>query len=258
MVLGGLRELKLPFRVIGGGSNVLISSSGLDEVVVKLGGAFKEVISEERRGAGRMYVGAGASLMRLSREVSQGGLSGLEFAGGIPATVGGAVVMNAGAHGGEMASVLDEIDILSYDGHETTLPMSAITYEYRRVHLPPHVIVIGAALRLTPSTPAACEDRRRECLEYRKQTQPLSEPSLGSIFRNPFPDRSAGYLLEQSGLKGESCGEAAYSTKHANWIVNPTKRARSEDIIALIERGKHRVRERFDVSLEPEIRIWSR
>ena len=197
--------------------------------------------------------------------MSAAGLSGLEFAAGIPASLGGALVMNAGAHGEELSNIVQSVAVLSTDGKLVLRSASEMKYSYRHSELLPGEVVIGSALRLEPADPEQIRQRRSSCLEYRKKTQPLSMPSAGSAFRNPSRQNSpdgkisqpaAAQLLEEVGLKGYAAGGVSYSTLHSNWLVRTGEQARTSELETLIDLGIRKVRDRFDIELRPEIVIW--
>lgn len=248
-----LSEFKVKFRILGAGSNLLIPDAGVEGAVIRLGRNFRyfEPLNE----AGLFKVGAAMSLMSLSRELSAAGFSGLEFAGGIPATVGGAVRMNAGAHGAEISQVLESVEILA-DGEIASLKAASLQFSYRQAGIPANSLILAATIRLAAGSPDEIETKRRKFLEYRKDTQPLTTPSFGSVFKNPAPDRSAGSLIEQAGLKGRSVGGAQISPMHANWIINSKKNARCSDIAALINICKQEVQKSFGVELCEEVVYW--
>jgi UDP-N-acetylmuramate dehydrogenase len=248
-----LAEHSQPFRIIGAGSNVLISDQGLRGFLIKLGGDFKKV---NPVGNGLFEIGGAASLMLLSRELSQAGWSGLEFAGGIPASLGGAVFMNAGAHGSEIGPLIQEIVGVDSAGATVQIAGKDLPWRYRQSGLPAGLIIAKVVLELTLGDLTEIKERRERCLAYRKQTQPLSQPSAGSIFKNPSPELAAGALIEQVGLRGAAEGYAEISSKHANWIVNPSKQALSREVIALIERAQREVHLQTGHRLEPELQIW--
>lgn len=243
---------EVPWRALGAGSNVLISDKGLSGVTIRLGRGFREVGS---LGGGRFQVGGAASLMTLCRDLSEGGFAGLEFAGGIPATFGGAVRMNAGAHGGEIWGVLEEVSV-ALKGEEVKFKQDEVSFSYRRSGLPADCIILGGVLRLKESSREVTSNRRAEYLAERKRRQPLTAPSAGSVFKNPEPDRTAGMLIEQSGLKGFKIGGAVVSELHANWIINPEKNATASDVQRVIGECQERVREKFGVHLEQEVISW--
>jgi UDP-N-acetylmuramate dehydrogenase len=240
-------------RVLGFGSNVLVADQGIRGWVVRLGQSFRSV---ERLEGDRFIIGGGASLMSVARKISGDGFSGLEFAAGIPASLGGAVFMNAGAHGAEIAERLERVSVVMSDGSFRVFERDELPWKYRHSGLPREATVISAELTLPSGDKEriarACSDN----LAHRKNTQPLSLPSAGSVFKNPSPELSAGKLLEDAGLKGVSVGGAMISSLHANWIVNPDRRASASDVLALISLCQERVSERSGIDLEPEVRLW--
>jgi UDP-N-acetylmuramate dehydrogenase len=252
-ILAVLSKEGLPYRVLGAGSNVLISSRGLSGLTLRLGRGFRYQIKD---GEKKLRVGASTSLMSLSREVSEQGLSGLEFAGGIPASLGGAVVMNAGAHGGQLADVLTSVQVVLPDGATEVLGAEDLELSYRHSKLPPGAVVTEVELSLAAGDPQKIAERRQHFLAERKLRQPLQSPSGGSVFRNPSPETSAGSLIEQAGLKGRELGGARVSELHANWIVNESRKATDEDVRGLIALCQAEVRSRFGVELRPELVVW--
>ncbi len=244
---------KLPYRILGNGSNLLVNDAGVAECVIRLGKGFRYC---REAGTGLFESGGGTSLMSLSRELSEQGIAGLEFAGGIPGSLGGAVCMNAGAHGGEMAQLLQEVEWVSADGEQVTTPASCLAFAYRHSELPAGAVVTRMQLKLAASDAAICRERRAHFLAERKARQPLTASSAGSVFRNPSPDRSAGYLIEQAGLKGRQLGGAAVSTLHANWIINPDRQASARDVLGLIGVCQEEVKAKFGVLLKPEVVLW--
>lgn len=247
-----LNSSSIRYRILGNGSNLLIPDSGVAEVVIRLGRGFRKVIE---LGAGRLKVGGASALMTVSREVSQAGLLGLEFAGGIPASVGGAIYMNAGAHGGEMSSIVETVTVMLPGGEIGELKANDLNFSYRKSSLPAGAIVTEAVLRLTPSLPEETSRRRAEFLAYRKSTQPLTQPSFGSVFVNP-PEDKAGRLIEAAGLKGSACGGVSISSLHANWIVNPERTGTTADVLDLMCRCQEIISSKFGVALHPEVVRW--
>lgn len=245
-----------PYRVIGRGSNLLIADEGVSGITIKLGERFslmREIGRETETNVGdllradqlprmrRFRVGAAAYLPKISKELSEAGLSGLEFAGGIPGTVGGAICMNAGAHGAEMADVVDKVFLVTAKGDVVQLAYRDLKPSYRHGGLPEGSIVTAVELCLREGDISLIRQHRESCLESRRKAQPLHLPSAGSVFRNPSVELTAGYLLEACGLKGASEGGAMISEMHANWIVNSGKRASAADVKRLIERCKEAV-----------------
>jgi len=229
-----------PYRVIGAGSNLLVSSRGLSERVVKLAGEFA-------KGGPDGWVGAGATLPGVVHAAREAGLSGLEGLFGIPAVIGGAVRMNAGTRYGWMSDVLEEVEVWNGRTFER-YPASEMAFGYRTSRLPPGVLT-RARLALVPSN----RDRVRQAMarvDQARKGQPTS-PSAGCIFKNPVAD-SAGRLIDAAGLKGFRVGDAMVSPQHANFIVN-LGGATSDQVLTLI----HHVRDAVTVPLELEVEIWS-
>jgi UDP-N-acetylmuramate dehydrogenase len=243
----------LPSRVLGAGSNVLIDDEGIPGFTIRLGKGFR---SWQELGSGRFLVGAGMSLMSLSRDTADAGFSGLEFAGGIPASIGGAVRMNAGAHGGEMSSVIQSIEVVTPTGELQQAGVSELGFSYRHSELPPGCCIVGATLQLIPSTREKTSALRAEHLAERKKRQPLSSPSAGSVFKNPSPTRSAGAVLDEAGLKGVELGGAQVSRMHANWIINPKRTATAFDVRSLIKHCQSEAQRKVGVALQPEVILW--
>lgn len=248
-----LTTRRLRSRVLGAGSNLLIPDDGVIEPVLRLGERFRAIYPLE---GGRFRIGGGASLMTTSRAFSEGGWSGFEFAGGIPASVGGALFMNAGAHGGSIGERVVEVEVSLPDGSLVRLDPRELQFEYRHALLPEGAVVTEITVQLTQSDPITSSQVRAENLAARKRTQPLSKPSAGSVFRNPTPERPAGRVLEEAGMKGAAEGGAQVSELHANWIINPTRSATAADVRVLIERCQKAALERCGISLRPEVVVW--
>jgi UDP-N-acetylmuramate dehydrogenase len=250
--LGCLRSYKQLSFVLGAGSNLLIADAGIVQPVIRLGKGFK---SWEQKG-NEFVVGAGASLMNVSRTFSDAGWSGLEFAGGIPASIGGAIRMNAGAHGGEMAHVLSWIEVLSREGELVRLAQKELCMSYRHTQLPDGAVVVRAGFSLRESDASKTAALRADYLSERKRRQPLHMPSVGSVFRNPSSELSAGAVLESVGMKGQTHGGAQISAMHANWIVNPERKALASDVSALIQRCQEQALRQRGIRLTPEVVSW--
>jgi UDP-N-acetylmuramate dehydrogenase len=247
------RQEGLPIRILGNGSNLLIADSGLEGISVKLSGDLRRVqaISDSR-----FEVSAGCSLMSLARQLSKDGFSGLEFAAGIPASVGGAVFMNAGAHGGEIGERVEWVECVTAEGDLRRIAHAELEWRYRSSGLDPELFVMSVGVRLTPGDRDVIGSQLAHNLEERRRRQPLSQPSAGSVFKNPSLQDPAGRLLEQVGLKGARVGGAQVSTLHANWIVNPEKSASARDVQGLIELCQAKVFEATGQKLQPEVRMW--
>jgi UDP-N-acetylmuramate dehydrogenase len=248
-----LAENKQNCKILGAGSNLLIADQGLPGWVIKLGSGFR-VVQHVKESV--YEVGAAMPLMLLSRDLSEQGFSGLEFAGGIPASLGGAVYMNAGAHGSEMAALIERVRLMDMQGHESEISGQEAGFSYRQSNLGQDKIVLGVRLRLVKSDVQRTTQCRRHFLAERKAKQPLNLPSAGSVFKNPGPTQAAGFLLDQAGLKGQRVGGAEVSRVHANWIVNPEKKAKAADVADLMSLCIERVRSRFGISLCAEINVW--
>ncbi|HUK56713.1 MAG TPA: UDP-N-acetylmuramate dehydrogenase [Nitrospiria bacterium] len=231
-----------------GGSNLLVRDGGIRGIVVKL--SRLEKITDPD--ATRIDAEGGVLLSNLARHAMKRGLSGLEFAQGIPGTVGGAVVMNAGTREGEIADRLTAIRIVQPDGAIRTMTRSEMEFGYRSSRIPKGVIV-GAVFQLQPSSSPEIQRRMRVFIDQRKATQPLTLPNAGSVFKNP-KGRFAAQLVEKVGLKGHRIGDAQVSERHANFIVN-LGRATAKDVLELIRTIGKRVEEQTGITLELELRI---
>lgn len=249
--LAALVEGGIPTLVMGNGSNLLVRDGGYRGAILRIGPALGVLQAVE----GGIRAGAGALLKEAAAFALDRGLSGLEFASGIPGSVGGAVFMNAGAYDGEMRSVVESVRVLSRDGKRIdTLPVEAMEYGYRTSRLMEDGgIVLSADFRLEPKEKEAIAARMAELSARRKEKQPLDLPSAGSFFKRP-PGHYAGQLIEAAGLKGRQIGGAAVSEKHAGFLVNRGG-ATASDILALMRAVQEAVYRTSGVRLEPEIRI---
>lgn len=243
------RALDLPWLVIGKGSNLLIADDGWPGVAVVLGRGFRGVDVEGTR----VLAGAAEPMPALSVRVARHGLGGLAFGVAIPGTVGGAVRMNAGAHGGEIRHVLEWADVarMDADAELERWDLQRLGFSYRHSALSGDGIVIRAQLRLASADADRIAADMAEMRQWRRDHQPINEPSCGSVFRNP-PGNSAGRLIEAAGLKGFGVGGAQISLRHANFItVSPGTRA--ADVYEIIRTAQRRVREVFGVDLLTEV-----
>ena len=238
--------------VIGNGTNLLCPDAGLDRLVIDTSAALNRV---ESAGPDTVTAEAGASLARAADFACRQGLTGLEFAHGIPGTVGGAVCMNAGAYGGEMGQVVQGAAVLFPEEGVRYLPGPALDFGYRHSLLSDHpdAVVLHAVFRLVPGDQAAIRDRMRELMEKRKASQPLEYPSAGSTFKRPA-GHYAGTLIDQCGLKGLTVGGAQVSEKHAGFVINRGG-ATCADVVELIRQIQARVLDAAGVRLEPEVKI---
>jgi UDP-N-acetylmuramate dehydrogenase len=253
-LLAWARAVSLPVNVIGSGSNLLVADDGVNGLVVKLDGGLATIAVEGER----ILCGGGARLPAVASAAARAGLSGIEFGVNIPGTVGGAVRMNANAYDGELARVLEWVQIVTATDVERRTP-DELGFAYRRSNLLPGEIVAGAALLLAPSQPATVKASLAEMRRRRHEAQPQGIKTFGSTFKNPDgragtheEGRSAGLLLSEAGCNGLTIGAARFAPKHANFIEN-TGTATTADVIAVMAEGRSRVLERFGVELEPEV-----
>jgi UDP-N-acetylenolpyruvoylglucosamine reductase len=244
---------RIEVGVVGSGSNLLIADGGFRGLVVKLDGSLATIERDGRR----LLCGGGARLPQAAAHAARSGLSGLEFGVNIPGTVGGAVKMNANAYGGDLARVLDWVEITSPQGTERRAP-GELGFSYRRSNLGQREIVARASFALCPAEPEAVKATLAEMRAARKAAQPSGIKTFGSTFKNPdepaAEGRSAGVLLDQAGCRGLQVGGARFSEKHANFVENAGD-ATTADVVALMAEGRRRVRERFGVTLEPEVQF---
>ena len=239
-----LLEENIPWRVIGRGSNLLIPDEGLKGAVIKL----SEGVSNLEINGDEIKVGGGYPLIKLATVITKEGLSGLEFAGGIPASVGGAVYMNAGAHGSDISQILKKAHILFEDGTFVWLTRAEMEFSYRTSILQRKKgICVEAVFQLERKNKEEIVEQMKRYKEYRKKTQPWNYPCAGSIFRNPLPNH-AGKLIEDLGLKGKQIGGAQISLKHANFIVNT-----ASDVEALIHFVQKEVSTHYNIEIKTEI-----
>ncbi len=237
-------------KVLGRGANVLVSDDGFDGVVVRLDHAsFRRA---ERRGS-RMEVGAGMDLMPFAQWCSKRGLSGLECMAGIPASIGGAVRMNAGGRLGEFGRIVRQVRVLRPDGETEVWSRERCGFGYRHSDIGDR-IVLAAQLELVEDDPVRVRRTFEECFAQKRDAQPLGERSAGCIFKNP-QGKSAGALIDQAGLKGTQCGAVRVSERHANFIV-ARRGAKASDVLQLIDLIRDRVRSAFSMELETEVDIW--
>ncbi len=240
----------VPVLLIGRGSNLLIDDTGFDGLVIHFGDQFAKVSLE----GDTIVAQAGASLPAIARLAAENALSGLEFAAGIPASVGGAALMNCGAYGGEVSRVIRHVDCLDRFGDPARLEWEDICYGYRQSRLMDEgYIVLSVTMQLIPADSDEVWERLNENQAQRRLKQPLSYPSAGSFFKRP-EGHFAGALIEQSGLKGYRVGDAMVSTLHAGFLVNDGQ-ARASDFLALMDHIQTTVYDNFGVRLEPEVRI---
>jgi UDP-N-acetylmuramate dehydrogenase len=259
-------ELDPDLCILGDGANLLVADEGVDRLVVSLKHMAWASWSAPGDGAATVSVGAGQDLAKLINESVRRGLAGIEVLGGIPATVGGAIMMNAGGKFGAIADAVLRVHTITRDASEQTLDRNAIAFNYRTSGLQGRIIT-GVDLSLTPADPALLRTRLKEIMQYKKDSQPLKDSSAGCCFKNPTLTRdidtvgkkgervSAGMVIDRAGLKGLRIRSASVSELHANFLT-ADKGGRANDVITLIQSVRDRVRERFDIELETEVVIW--
>ncbi len=239
------------YYILGNGSNLLVSDEGIRKPIIFIGRDFSDVDVFEDCITAR----SGALLSSVARKAANNMLTGFEFAAGIPGTVGGALIMNAGAYGGEMKDVVEAVSFLSPDGTEYVVSGDEMEFSYRKSALSDTgCIILGTTLRLTEGNQKDIEEKMTELAAKRREKQPLEFPSAGSTFKRP-EGCFAGALIESSGLKGRMVGGAQVSEKHAGFIINKGG-ATTEDILTLINIVKETVYEKHGVMLETEVKYW--
>ena len=245
-----LNSSKISYFILGNGSNILMPDNGYNGVVVKLSGEFENLNVSENT----IEVGAAATLKKLTLAAKENSFTGLEFAYGIPGSVGGAVYMNAGAYGGEIKDVLSEVSAMDKEGNVKIFSLEESELSYRSsLFQKNNMVILSAKFSLEKGDLKEITDKMNTLLEKRKSKQPLEYPSAGSTFKRP-EGYFAAALIEECGLKGESVGGAEVSVKHSGFIINK-KGATAKDVLSLIRRVKDVVYEKKGVVLEPEIKI---
>ncbi|MEE0773121.1 MAG: UDP-N-acetylmuramate dehydrogenase [Anaerovoracaceae bacterium] len=250
-ILGVLAQGEYPYMILGNGSNVLVRDGGYRGTIVKIGDAFNKIKAEGER----LICGAGALLSTAARAAAEESLAGMEFASGIPGSIGGAVFMNAGAYGGEMKNIIERVRLISEDGSEdrfVTAEELMMGYRHTALHESGE-IVVEAVLKLEKGDMDSIKSRMSELTAQRNSKQPVSFPSAGSFFKRP-EGYFAGKLIQDAGLKGLSVGGAQVSQLHSGFIIN-RENATATDILQLMEIVQQTVMDKFGVMLEPEVRI---
>ena len=252
-VLAWAGEQRIEVGVVGSGSNLLIADEGFRGLVIKLDGSLATIEQDGQR----LLCGGGARLPQAAAFAARAGLSGLEFGVNIPGTVGGAVRMNANAYGGDLARVLEWVEVTTASGSARRAP-DELGFSYRRSNLGGGEIVARASFALSPAEPDSVKATLADMRAARKAAQPSGIKTFGSTFKNPGDPRAegrgAGVLLDEAGCRGLTVGGARFSEKHANFVENMGD-ATTADVIALMGEGRRRVRERFGVELEPEVQF---
>jgi UDP-N-acetylmuramate dehydrogenase len=240
----------IPYFVLGRGSNLLVKDGGIRGLVIKMG----ELFSQLTINGSDLVVQSGRSIVSTAHVAMKNGLSGLEFATGIPGTVGGAVMMNAGAHGSAIQDVIQSVQVLTPAGEVANLLVPTLNFHYRSSALRDSGnVVLSATFALTPGNVEEMLGKVKAWSLRRHATQPLSFPSCGSVFRNP-PGDHAARLIEAVGLKGTRIGDAMISDLHANFIIN-LGHASAKDVMALMKSAQERVKAVFAIELVPEVRL---
>jgi UDP-N-acetylmuramate dehydrogenase len=243
------QEKQVPWFFLGRGSNLLVRDKGIRGVVIRLGKQFSYVEVEDRR----VTAGAATPLSIVAEAAARHCLTGLEFASGIPGSVGGAVFMNAGAYGGEMQQVVEEVEVYLPGRGRRSLSRESLCFGYRHSVLQEErMIALAVLLELAPGEAEAIREKMADFNSRRKSKQPLNLPSAGSVFKRP-EGYYAGTLIQEAGLKGTRVGDAQVSVKHAGFIVN-LGRATADDVLKLIALVREEVMKKFGVNLEPELR----
>lgn len=244
------RQTGVPFFVFGNGSNLLVSDKGIRGVVIEIGKNMKQVTVEDTV----IKAQAGATLGMIAGEAAKAGLTGMEFASGIPGCLGGALVMNAGAYGGEMKQIVTEVECLTEDGERITLSGEEMEFGYRTSLLSKKpYIAMSATMKLTPGKEEEIRQRMQELNAQRLSKQPLEYPSAGSTFKRP-KGYFAGKLIMDAGLAGYRVGDARVSEKHCGFVIN-TGNATAADVRQLMTDVDRIVKEKFGVGLEPEVKF---
>lgn len=244
------KRYKIPLSVIGAGSNILAQDKELRRIVARLGGDFKKISFC----ATRMRCGSGLSLNQAILAGQRRGLGAFEFLAGIPGTIGGALVSNAGAWGRSIGDAVEEVRVMDRAGRIKVLHKKDIKFSYRSSGLEKYII-LDAVFRLKITAAAEIKKKIWQYLKQRRAAQDSSGPNAGCVFKNPAGGISAGRLIDLCGLKGRRIGGAVISLRHANFIINRAN-ARAQDVLALMRLAKNKVKEKFGITLEPEIKIW--
>jgi UDP-N-acetylmuramate dehydrogenase len=240
----------IPVYILGAGSNLLVSDKGVRGLVIRLcSPAFRKLSFSKSR----VSAGSGVLLGQLLRKALGRGLSGIEFLAGIPASVGGALAMNAGAWGSSIGKYVEEVSVMDYNGKVNILKKRALRFSYRSSNLKDYII-LAAVLNLRAKDKNQIQRAIKDYLHKKLASQEARFPSAGCVFQNPGPD-SAGKLIDLCGLKGKSKGGAAISPKHANFIINKS-RASARQVLWLVARARDAVKRKFGYELKPEITIW--
>lgn len=249
---------EIPRIVLGCGSNILVEDDGFDGVVIDLTRSFKAIrLVQTQEESAIIHADAGLSVRALAHFARKQGLSGAEFLAGIPGTVGGALLMNAGAHGAEIKDILLDADLLDPQGECQRMPVEELGLCYRHSQTRPGWLFLSARFQLGKSDPEAIRKKICTFNQYRRHSQPLDFPSAGSTFKNPKEGPHAWRLIDAAGMRGASCGDAHVSEKHCNFLVN-RGRARADDMLKLMERVQEAVFAVSGIHLDREVAVLGR
>lgn len=244
------KQFEVPYYVIGNGSNLLVGDKGIRGVVIAMTNRMGEIICDGET----ITAGAGATLGQIAAKAAEAGLTGMEFAAGIPGTVGGAVVMNAGAYGGEMKDIITSVLVLDANGNQKELTVEELDLGYRHsCILKEGYIVLRVTLQLAKGDTAQIRSRMAELRDQRLEKQPLEYPSAGSTFKRP-EGYFAGKLIMDAGLRGYQIGGAQVAEKHCGFVINK-ENATASDILTLMQNVSDKVETQFGVKLEPEVKM---
>ena len=250
LIVSYAKKQRLKLLVIGAGSNILAADKASAAVVVRLSSGFFSKISCK---SNYIEAGSGVALARLVKVALGKQLSGVEFLAGIPGTVGGALFMNAGGWGQNIGDLVAHVKVMDYNNKTLYLDKKDLRFGYRCADFSRYII-LGARLKLKRASRQFIKKRLKEYIDYRRDTQDLHWPSAGCVFKNP-KDHSAGRLIDACGLKGKSIGGAQVSERHANFILNRNN-AKAGDVVKLMKFVEKKVKSKFNIKLEPEIKLW--
>lgn len=256
-ILRYLKSSNLSYFILGGGTNLLISDDGIEAAVIDIKKALKDL--ELRKSGDKMYVWteSGVRIMQLLMFLQESSMHGLEFLHGIPGTVGGAVIMNAGTHYGYVSGVCESVEILDNELNLWEIAGNSLNFDYRTSGIEEGTVILSALLTIQEGANLKSIEIRNELEQKRKTSHPVGLPSAGCFFKNPSPSMPAGRLIDKAGLKGLRIGNAEVSTVHANFLLNRGD-AKAKDFIELINTIKKTVMEKFNISLELEVKVIGR
>ncbi len=259
-ILKWAQQKKIPYILVGGGTNLLVRDGGIRGLVIHLGALAADITWDQQHGRIKVCAGAAVPTKRICTLALKQGWQGMNFALGIPGTLGGAIFMNAGTAHGTMADVIDMVAVMTATGKKMNIQRGAIRYQYRNLQLPCEVdqsapaVLISAQLNLVRADREKIRQQARQWMQDRSRRQPSWRPSAGCFFKNPAEDMPAGRLIDEAGLKGSQVGGARVSPRHANYIVN-CGGASAADVLTLAAKIQETVKYRFGIDLAPEVRI---